>query len=134
MNDFLISLKADLLDRRLLPLVALVAAGLIAAIAYTVLGGGGSSATPTAALSSGPASASSGIAISQSDTEKAVAETTSGGSAQHGGKVHNPFTPLPEPKAKKAAATNSPIPNVLAAADWTGSAVAERSGSKEIQR
>ena len=49
MTDFLSSLKADLLDRRLLPLVALVAVGLVAAVAYAVLGGGSSAATPTAA-------------------------------------------------------------------------------------
>jgi hypothetical protein len=107
MNDFLSSLKADLLDRRLLPLVALVAAGLVAAVAYTVLGGGGSSAAPTAALAGGPASASSGIAISQTNPEKAVAEMTNGASAQRSGKVHNPFTPLPEPKAKTAAASKA---------------------------
>lgn len=106
MNSFLNSLKADLLDRRLLPLVALVAVGLAAAVAYTVLGGG-SSAAPTAALASGPATASSGIAISQANPEKAIAETTSGASVQRGGKAHNPFTPLPEPKAKTATTSTA---------------------------
>jgi hypothetical protein len=107
MNEFLSSLKADLLDRRLLPLVALVAAGLVAAVAYVALGGGGSSATPTAGLATAPATASSGVAISQTNPEKAVAETTSGTSTQRGGAVHNPFTPLPEPKAKKASSASS---------------------------
>lgn len=106
MNGFLNSLKADLLDRRLLPLVALVAVGLAAAVAYTVLGGG-SSAAPTAALASGPATASSGIAISQTNPEKAIAETTGGASVQRGGKAHNPFTPLPEPKAKTATTSTA---------------------------
>ncbi len=50
MNDFLNSLKSDLLDRRLLPILALVGVALIAAVAYAVLGGGSStSSTPTAA-------------------------------------------------------------------------------------
>jgi hypothetical protein len=106
MTSFLNSLKADLLDRRLLPLVAVVAVGLAAAVAYTVLGGG-SSAAPTAALASGPATASSGIAISQTNPEKAIAETTSGASVQRGGKAHNPFTPLPEPKAKTATTSTA---------------------------
>jgi hypothetical protein len=106
MNDFLSSLKADLMDRRLLPLVGLVAAGLVAALAYTVLGGG-SSAAPTTTLASNPTSTSAGIAISQTTPEKAVAETTNGTAAQRSGKVHNPFTPLPEPKAKKAVASKA---------------------------
>ena len=45
MTDFLNSLKADLLDRRLLPIVALVGVALVGAVAYAVLGGGGSTAT-----------------------------------------------------------------------------------------
>jgi hypothetical protein len=106
MNDFLSSLKADLLDRRLLPLVALVAVGLVAAIAYVVIGGG-SSATPTATLASAPPAASSGVAISQTSPEKAVAETTGGFSTQSGGAAHNPFKPLPEPKAKTATSASS---------------------------
>jgi hypothetical protein len=105
MTDFLSSLKADLLDRRLLPLVALVALALVAAVAYAVLGGS-SAATPPAAVSTGPAIASSGVAVSQANPEKAVAETTGGGSVQRGGTARNPFTRLPEPKAKPAATTS----------------------------
>jgi heme/copper-type cytochrome/quinol oxidase subunit 2 len=37
-------------------------------------------------------------------------------------------------QAKKAAATNSALPNVLASAELTGSATAERNGAKDIQR
>jgi hypothetical protein len=109
MTDFLSSVKADLLDRRLLPLVVLVAVGLVAAVAYVVIGGG-SSAAPTTTVASAPATASAGVAISQTSPEKAVAETTSGASTQRGGAVHNPFNPLPEPKAKttsKAASSTS---------------------------
>jgi hypothetical protein len=106
MNDFLNSLKADLLDRRLLPIVALVLVGLVAAVAYVVVGGG-SSATPTSTVASAPPTASSGVAISQMSPEKAVAETTSGASSQRGGSVHNPFKALPEPNAKKASSAAS---------------------------
>jgi hypothetical protein len=107
MSDFLSSLKADLLDRRLLPLVVLVVAGLVAAVGYVALGGGGSSAAPTSALATAPATASSGLAISQTSPEKAVAETTGGASTQRGGAVHNPFTPLPEPKPKAATTSKA---------------------------
>jgi hypothetical protein len=107
MNDFLSSVKADLLDRRLLPIVALVVLALVAAIAYTVLGGGSSAATPTAAVSGGSSTASPGLAASQSTSEKAVAETTGGVSQQRHGYARNPFTPLPEPKAKTQVAASS---------------------------
>ena len=46
MNNFLNSVKADLLDRRLLPIVALVGLGLLAALAYAILGGGSAAAPP----------------------------------------------------------------------------------------
>jgi hypothetical protein len=106
MSDFLSSVKADLLDRRLLPIVALVVLALVAAIAYTVLGGGSSAATPTASVATG-STVSSGLAVSQSTSEKAVAETTGGVSQQRHGYARNPFTPLPEPKEKTQAAAVS---------------------------
>jgi hypothetical protein len=106
MSDFLVSVKADLLDRRLLPIVALVVLALVGAIAYTVLGGSSPAATPTAAVSTGPA-ASAGLAVSQSTSEQAVAETTGGVSQQRRGSARNPFTPLPEPKPKTQAASSS---------------------------
>jgi hypothetical protein len=105
MNGFLSSLKADLLDRRLLPLVVLVAAALVAALAYAVLGGGSSATTPTAVVSTGPVTAPSGLAASQKTPAQAVAETTGGVSTQHQGAARNPFTPLPEAKATAASST-----------------------------
>ncbi len=105
MTGFLSSLKADLLDRRLLPGVILVALVLVAALAYAVLGGGSSTATPAAVVPTGPPIASTGLAATQVTPEKAVAETTGGVSTQHRGSAHNPFTPLPETKAKTAAST-----------------------------
>jgi hypothetical protein len=118
MSKLLSSVKADLLDRRLLPVVALVALALVGALAYAILGGGSSAATPTATLTGGPA-APRGVAIVQTTPEKAVAETSGGVSQQRNGAVHNPFTPLPEPKAttttsaatSKAAATSSGTPS-----------------------
>jgi hypothetical protein len=107
MTDFLSSLKADLLDRRLLPLVVIVALALVGAIGYAVLDGGSSPATPTAAVSSAPAALPAGLPTSEATHEDAVAETTGGASVQHKGTARNPFTPLPESKAKTAAATPS---------------------------
>ncbi len=123
MSEFLSSVKADLLDRRLLPLVVLVALGLVAAVAYAALGGGSSAATPTAAVS-GASVGPSGIALSQANPEKAVAETTGGVSQQRQGSARNPFTPLPEPKAKQATSTTA-----SKAASSTGSAAGSSTGS-----
>jgi hypothetical protein len=107
MNEFLASVKADLLDRRLLPLVAVVVLALVGAVAFVALGGGSSASTPTASLTRAPAVASRGIAVSQLSSEKAVAETTAGVSKQHNGQARNPFTPLPGAKASKASTAKS---------------------------
>ncbi len=92
MSEFLNSVKADLLDRRLLPFVALVGVLLIAAIAYAVLGKGSSASPSPAAL---PATASSapagGISVSSATEEKSVAETTDGTTEQRKGHARNPF-------------------------------------------
>ncbi len=87
--------------------MVLVTLALVAAVAYAVLGGGSSAATPTAAVSSAPVVAPAGLATSQDTHETAVAETTGGASDQHRGTARNPFTPLPQAEAKTAASTTS---------------------------
>ena len=106
MTDFLNSLKADLLDRRLLPILALVAAGLVAAVAYVALGGGSTAGTPIPAPT--PIHTSTGISVTPAPANPAlaVAETTSGSSAQSRGRSHNPFNLLPA-DVKKAAPGSS---------------------------
>jgi hypothetical protein len=126
MTDFLSSVKADLLDRRLLPLVALVVAALVAAIAYAVLGGGSSTPASTASVTT-PAVAPSGLSISQTSPENAVAEVTSGVSTQHRGTARNPFTPLPEAKAKTATASSTT--STTSATSTTSSSTSTTSGS-----
>ncbi len=110
MSEFFNSLKGDLLDRRLLPLLALVAVALVAAVGYAALGGGGSSSTtPPAPTSPSPqASTKTGsIAVTPAITgaQQPVAETTYGASHQHSGSSRNPFTPLP---GAKSASTSTP--------------------------
>ncbi len=110
MNELLTSLKSDLLDRRLLPVLVLLGAVLVAAIAYAVLGGGSSSpATPVARVAPNPTSTGSSLAVSQapSDQNAAISETTDGSRYQHHSGAHNPFVPLPSPKAKGAANSSS---------------------------
>ncbi|HLH14233.1 MAG TPA: hypothetical protein VKV16_05545, partial [Solirubrobacteraceae bacterium] len=93
MSQFVAAVKADLLDRRLLPLVAVLALALVAAIAYVALGGSSSPSTPSASVASAPA-VPAGVAVTQTTSEKAVAETTGGGASQQQGSARNPFAPL----------------------------------------
>jgi hypothetical protein len=110
MSDFLNSLKADLLDRRMLPILALLGVALVAAVAYAALGGGSSASAPAAIPS--PASVvptSPGIAVSpsQDGLGQPVAETTAGVKHRGAGPIHNPFTPLPEAKTASVAVTTA---------------------------
>jgi hypothetical protein len=107
MNDFLDSLKSDLLDRRLIPALGLLAVVLIAAVAYAVLGGGSTASAPnTAAAPAAPVAKVPGIAVSEVKTADvtAGAETTSGSPQQTGGASRNPFAPMPGVKKAQAAA------------------------------
>jgi hypothetical protein len=123
MTEFLGSLKADLLDRRMRPLLALVGVALLGALGYAVLGGGSSSSAPTATTAPAPVSIGApGIAISQapSSSNQAVAETTSGSAQQRQGPSRDPFAPIPGTASKSASTTP---------ASSTGASKAAGSGS-----
>jgi len=131
MTEFLSSLKADLLDRRLMPLVALVVVALAGAVAYAVLSGGSSTTTPAPVASAGsPVTVSPGLAISQNTPEKAVSEMTGGAVAQHRGTAHNPFTPLPEPKAAATTTASKPSSSASSSSGSSSSSAAPGSGSR----
>jgi hypothetical protein len=109
MRPFLDSLRSDLLDKRFLPVLALLGVALAAALAYAVLGGGSSTSStpPVGSASSGVTGATGTLAISQAPAaNQAVAETTSG-AHRHSGAPRNPFAPLPSTKAKSAAPPSS---------------------------
>ncbi|HEX3520441.1 MAG TPA: hypothetical protein VHT29_15530, partial [Solirubrobacteraceae bacterium] len=134
MTDFLNALKADLLDRRLLPLVALAVVACVGAIGYAVLSGGSSASTPAGAPGVATAPVAAGISATQTTPEKALAEVTSG-TGQRRGTAHNPFTLLPEAAAAAAAAkkasTASSTSGTSAAGTSSGSTGSEpaKSGS-----
>jgi hypothetical protein len=111
MNELLTSLKSDLLDRRLLPVLILLGAILAAAVAYAVLGGGSSSPAKPVARVAPVGNGSSGPSLSVSaatgNQNAAVAETTEGARYQHHSGAHNPFAPLTH-KAAAAASSASP--------------------------
>ena len=106
MRGFLDSLKSDLLDRRLMPVLALLGVALLGAIAYAALAGGSSSPAAPAASGAAAATKTSGLAVSAVTTGKTpVAETTSGTAEQTGGSSRNPFAPTPG--VKSASSTSS---------------------------
>jgi hypothetical protein len=130
MTEFLNSLKADLLDRRMLPLVALVCVALAGAVAYASLGGGSSSSTPApAAVPSGPVLiGGAGISVSQpqTSTSQAVAETTDGTSSQRHGIAHDPFAALPG-----AVKTTAPTASTATAGSSSSKSTTESSSSSK---
>jgi hypothetical protein len=136
MNEFIASLKSDLLDRRLLPFLVLLALAFAGAVAYVVLGGGASSSSssvPSAALGPAAAPPGGGPALPVSEAppspHAAVSETTEGARFQHRGGSHNPFTLLPgSGPAKEAAAAAAPSSSG-AAESKTGASPSSGSGS-----
>jgi hypothetical protein len=95
MNDFLAAIKADLLDRRLLPFVVLAVAALVGALAYLALGGNGGGSGTETPLQVPPSLRASGLPVSaQPPADKSPAETISGAPKQRGGLARDPFIPL----------------------------------------
>ena len=147
MNDFLASVKDDLTDRRLLPLVGIVVAARAAALAAALAAGGGSGTPAPVASAVTPATpATSGIAVSSSVPSKAVAETTDGISEQQAGRARNPFTLLPgagvqptspvTPSASSASSSassssSSSSSGSASSGSGSGSGSGESSGAKE---
>ncbi|MHB8491101.1 MAG: hypothetical protein ACYDA6_02655 [Solirubrobacteraceae bacterium] len=106
MNELLTAIKADLSDRRMRPMVAVVAVALIGAIGYAALGGGGEPAG-SGAGSSGSAStggAPSLATATATNPNAAKSEATFGTSYQHPAKLVDPFTVL---KSKSSGTAKS---------------------------
>jgi hypothetical protein len=109
MIELLQSIRSDLLSRRLLPFVALATLALIAAIAFTIGGGGSSSSpTPLANVPSVPVSGASTlpVAVAPANPNEAVSETPGGLRYQSQGPTRDPFVPLPSPPASKSESTS----------------------------
>lgn len=130
MNAFFDSLKSDLFDRRLTPVLALLGAALLAAIVYAAIGGGSSSPAPAAST---PVAVpkTSGIAVTAAATTKtSVAETTSGAAEQTiGGATRNPFKPLPAVKSASTAATSASASGSTASGTTSASGASGESSS-----
>ncbi len=133
MSAFFSSLKADLLDRRLTPILALLGLALIGALIYAAMAGSSSSTAPSASAPA-PSTSTSGIAVSAVSTDAttaSAAETTSGSAQQTGGSSHNPFAPVPGVKAaaKTAAAGEASTPSTISGSVSAGSSTESSTGS-----
>jgi hypothetical protein len=107
--ELLRSLRSDLLDRRVLPVLVVLGLALAGAVAYAALAGGGSP-KPAPALAAVPAPAAPGassVTEASANPHAAVSETTEGGHYQHHAGSRNPFTPLLPPKASATSASKS---------------------------
>ncbi len=129
MSSFFAALKADLTDRRLLPMVAVTLVALAAAVIYAVTGGSTSNA-PSQTVA--PVTAPAGLSVSEApqSTAAAVAETTSGERDQRKGSSRNPFALLPgavtgESKAAEGSSASS------GASGTTGSSTSSSGSSSE---
>jgi hypothetical protein len=106
MSGFLDSLKSDLLDRRVTPVLALLVAAVLGAAVYAAIGGGSSSSTtPAGAPAASPSTTGIAVSAVQTDSKSPASETTSGASEQTGGASRNPFSPTAS--AKTASSTKS---------------------------
>lgn len=122
MNELLQSIKADLTSRRLVPLVALLCVGLLAAVVYAALGGGGEAKQPTPVAST-PLPSGLPVTIAPPKATAAAAETPAGSRYQSHDPTRDPFLPLPG--AARAASAGAG-----AAAGPASAAVTPGSGSK----
>jgi hypothetical protein len=132
MNEFLNSMKADLLSRRMLPILAVLGVALLAAVAYAVLGGSSTPSTPTAAVAPAPAvTAPAGIAVTQAPTStvQPVDETTSGSTHRAAGSARNPFAPLPGAKKAASSATTTTTGSSTTTTSTSGSSTSGSSTS-----
>ncbi|HEY2217181.1 MAG TPA: hypothetical protein VGH21_06775 [Solirubrobacteraceae bacterium] len=134
MSAFFNSLKSDLLDRRVVPLLAVLGLAVLGAIAYAVLAGGsGSSAAPVAnAPIAAPAAPGIAVSAVKANPDTSVDETTSGSAKQTRGASRNPFKPLPgaqQASTSGAAASSTSDSGSTAGGSSTSGSEAEGSGS-----
>lgn len=129
MNDFFKALLADLRDRRILPLVALLGVALLGAVAYAALGGGSGGGAPATSAAVVPP-AGRGLAVTQTTPETAAAETTSGAAEQRTGHSRDPFKLLPGAgKQEGSASTQGTGTSAAASAGSSAGSGSSESGA-----
>lgn len=124
MTEMLQSIKSDLLSRRLLPVLVLLAVALVAAVGYA-LGGGSGSGTASSTNSTSASTPSEGAAlhvvVASASSNEALAETPGGVRYQSTSPTRDPFTPLPSPpEAKPTGSSGTAGPNAKSSGPSSG--------------
>ncbi len=94
LRELLESVKADLLSRRLAPVLALLCVGLVGALAYVAMGGR-EEAKPPMPVAAAPLPSGLPVTVAPPNATEASAETPAGSHYQTHDPVRNPFLPLP---------------------------------------
>jgi hypothetical protein len=126
MNEFIESLRADLLSRRLLPFVGLALLALAVAVGYAL--GGGSQASTVSRGPSSPLSGSTPAALAVTaaspNPNAAEAETPGGLRYQSRGGLNDPFKPFAEPQSATVGGAASAVAHGSSSPSSGGSSAA----------
>lgn len=131
------SIRADLLNPRILPVLVALSLALVGAVAYLALGGS-SAATPPPPVSSGTGSTAPGegpsVSQAPANAKDAIAETTSGSQYQRQGPSRDPFKPFVKPAASTAAAKATATSSGQSTSGSASSGSSPKSGSSGSSR
>lgn len=130
MNELLQSIKADLLSRRLLPVLVLLCVGLLGAVAFVALGGKQEAKPPTP-VAAAPLPSGLPVTIAPPSATAAVSETPAGSRYQAHDPSRNPFLPLPGAAgtANAAAASSSSKSQGSSSSSTSSSTTGSNSGA-----
>jgi len=135
MNELLQSIRADLLSRRMLPLLAAVALALALAVGYALTGSGTSGSQRRAAAGAGNGTATGTLAVAAAapNPNAAEAETPGGAKYQTEAQLRNPFTPLPEAKSSSVGKSGSASGEAKSSGGSGGSGSGSSGGSSKAK-
>jgi hypothetical protein len=128
MNELLRSIKADLLSRHMLALLAVAGAALLGALAYVALGSKGS-AQPVAVTPAAPVNSGLPVAVAPPKATAAASETPAGVQYQTQGSTRNPFTPLPGTAVASTSASPASAAKSSGASSTNGGGAASKGAS-----
>lgn len=92
--SFLRSIATDFVEKRLWPFAALLAAALVAVLAYVAMSGGGQSAPPAPVAAAPTTPPGPAVSEAPANPNEAIAETTTGQRYQRQSGAHDPFASL----------------------------------------
>ncbi len=143
MNDFLDSIKEDLLDRSRLPYLIALCVAFVGVLAFALIAGAGSSSTSTASSGHSTPTETSpgGIPVSKAQsTSDLSAEVSTGNPTTHPNVIRDYFAPLPSsekattpatPAASTASSASTSSPSTSSGSSSSSSPPAKETGGSE---